>query len=596
MQSVAGSTPRPVEVHEHLTGALWRRSRDRAEVLRFHDGDRWVAMSWSELAARVRAVAAGLIASDVRPGDPIGIMSPTRPEWTIADLAILASGAITVPIYETDSPERCARVLGNTGARLVLAGSTALADRVTAARQEVGAPDELLVLDEGGLDELAARGGDGALAELERRLAALTGDAIASIVHTSGTTGRPKGCILSHHNLLWTTRQALDAVEDAFGRDRPSTLLFLPLAHVFARIIQFAGLETGAVLGYARSRQHLGDDLQAVRPRFLLGAPRAFEKIHETAAEQASGIAGRVFHLAEEVAHDLTTEDPGPIVRLRFAVADLLVYRRVRNSLGGQVRYALSGGGPIDEELVHFLNASGLTLLQGYGLTETSAPVTLDRPGDPRVGTVGRPLPGVEVGIDDRGEVLVRGPNVFQGYHGDPEATAEAFDEEGWLHTGDLGELDADGHLRITGRRKELLVTAGGKNVAPEPLEEELRAHPLIAEPVVIGEGRPFIAALITLDPERLDRFAREHDLEAGDGRLHEHERVREEISRAVEQVNRRVSRAESIREFRILERTFRLEQDELTPTHKPRRATILEHFSDVVDEIYGDEATGRDA
>ncbi len=590
MQRVAGPTPEPVDAHEHLTTSLWQRSEDGSEVLRFHDGDRWVAMSWSELAARVRAVAAGLIGSGLRPGDPVGIMSPTRAEWTIADLAVLAAAGVTVPMYETDSPQRCAWVLGNTEARLVLAGSNELAERIAAARDEGGRPEELLVLDEGALDELAARGDDDALAELERRLDELSGDAVASIVHTSGTTGRPKGCVLTHHNLVWTTRQSLAAVEAAFGGERPSTLLFLPLAHVFARIIQFACLEQGALLGYARSREHLPDDLQAVQPRFLLGVPRGFEKIHETASEQASGrLAGRVFELAEDVALELATEEPGPVTRLKAHLADPLVYRRVRNSLGGQVRYALSGGGPISDELVHFLGATGLTLVQGYGLTETSAPATIDRPEDTRVGTVGRPLPGVEIGVDDRGEVLVRGPNVFQGYHRDPDATAEALDEEGWLHTGDLGELDADGYLRITGRLKEVIVTAGGKNVAPEPLEEELRAHPLIAEPLVIGDRQPFIAALITLDPERVESFARDHGPPAEE--LHEHERVRDEIAQAVEKANQQVSKAESIREFRILERTFRIEEDELTPTRKPRRATILEHFSDAVDAIYDEDA-----
>jgi len=591
MQRVAGPTPETVDAHEHLTTSLWQRSEDRSEVLRFHDGDRWVAMSWAELAARVRAVAAGLIASGLGPGDPVAIMSPTRPEWTIADLAVLAAAGVTVPMYESDSTQRCAWVLGNTEARLVLAGSNELAGRVAAARDEVGRPEELLVLDEGALDDLAARGDDDCLAELERRLEELSGDTVASIVHTSGTTGRPKGCVLTHHNLVWTTRQALAAIEEAFGEERPSTLLFLPLAHVFARIIQFACLEQGALLGYARSREHLPEDLQAVQPRFLLGVPRVFEKIHETASEQASGIAGRIFDLAEDVALELATEEPGPMTRLKGHLADLLVYRRIRDSLGGQVRYALSGGGPISDELVHFLGASGLTVIQGYGLTEASAPATIDSPEEIRVGTVGRPLPGVEVGVDDRGEVLVRGPNVFQGYHRDPDATAETLDEEGWLHTGDLGELDSDGYLYITGRLKEVIVTAGGKNVAPEPLEEQLRAHPLIAEPVVIGDRRPFIAALITIDPERLESFARDHGLPAEAEDLHEHDRVKGEVAQAVEEANRQVSRAESIREFRILERPFRVEDDELTPTRKPRRATILEHFSDSVADIYSEEA-----
>jgi len=438
MQRVAGPPPEPVDASEHLTTALWQRSDDEAEVLRFHDGDRWVTMSWAELAARVRAVAAGLIASGVRPGEPVGVLSPTRPEWTIADLAVLAAAGVTVPVYESGSAQRCAWVLGNTETRLVLAGSPELADRVVAAGDEAEGtegPEEVLVFDDGALDDLAARGDDNALVELDRRL----------------------------------------------------------------------------------------DGLRA--------------------------------------------------------------------ALGGQVRFALSGGGPISDDLVRFLAATGLTVIQGYGLTETSGPATIDRPRDPRVGTVGRPLPGAETAIDDQGEVLVRGPNVFQRYHRDPDTTADTLDEDGWLRTGDLGELDDDGHLRLTGRSMEMIVTAGGKNVAPEPLEEKVREHALIAEPVVIGDGRPFIAALITLDGERVGSFARDHGLPAEE--LHAHERVRDEVAQTVEEANRQVSKAESIREFRVLERPFRVEDDELTPTRTPRRATILEHFSDVVDGIYEDADPG---
>ena len=592
MDQTAGPEPAPVDAHEHLTTALWRRADDPAEAMRFHDGQRWVSMTWREVASRVREVAAGLIALGMEPGEPVAIMSPTRFEWTIADLAILAAAGVTVPMYETDSPERCAWVLGNTRPRTVLTGSRELSERVTGVRDEVEGVDRVLVFDDGALDEVAARADDEALAALDDRLAALRGTDIASIVHTSGTTGPPKGCVLTHHNLVWTIRQSLDRVEAAFEGDRPSTLLILPLAHVFARIIQFACVETGALLGYARSRDQLPDDLNAVRPRFLLGVPRVFEKITESVEEQAtSPIARRVVDMAGQTAAALARDEaPGLVTRTKARIADRLVYRRVRASLGGEVRYALSGGGPLSDDVVHLLAATGLTLVQGYGLTETSAPATIDRPESPRVGTVGLPLPGVEVRIDEHAEVLIRGPNVFAGYHQDDEATAEVLDQHGWLRTGDLGELDGDGYLRITGRTKELLVTAGGKNVAPTPLEEALRAHPMIAEPVVIGDGRPFIAALITLDGDAARRAA-------GDGgsvdpqTLHQDEHIRAEIGRAVEDANQQVSRAEAIRDFRILERAFSVEEDELTPTHKPRRATILEHFTEVVDDIYDDRS-----
>ncbi len=589
MDLVAGPEPDPVDAHAHLTTALWERADDPAEALRFHDGQDWVAMSWREVASRVREVAAGLIALGLEPGGTVAIMSPTRPEWTIADLAILAAGGVTVPVYETDPAQRCAWVLDSTRARTVLTGSRQLADRIASIRDEVAGADRILVFDDGALDDLAARADDAARAVLSQRLDELRGDAIASIVHTSGTTGPPKGCVLTHHNLVWTTQQALRAVQAAFSGERPSTLLFLPLSHVFARIIQFACLETGALIGYARSRDQLPEDLQAVRPEFLLGVPRVFEKITERLHEQAtSGIAQGVVDMAQETATQLAQDSsPGLATRAKAMLARPLVYRRVRDALGGEVRHALSGGGPLSDDIVHLMGAAGVTVVQGYGLTETSAPATIDRPEAPRVGTVGLPLPGVEVGIDDGGEVLIRGPNVFAGYHEDSEATAQVLDAHGWLHTGDLGTLDQDGYLRITGRTTALIVTAGGKNVAPEPLEEALRAHPLIAEPVVIGDGRPFIAALITLDPDHATRVVTD-DGTVDAETLHQDEQIHAEVARAVEDANRQVSRAEAIREFRILERPLRMEAEELTPTHKPRRDTIVAHFSEVVDDIYG--------
>ncbi len=583
--------PRPVDVppSTHLTTTLWERagsSPDQA-ILRPPAGDgEWRDVTWGELAERVRSVAAGLVASGVAAGDRVALMSPTRVEWTVADLAVLAAGAVTVPIYDTSSAEQCEWILSDSGAVAAFAAGSDERGRLEEAWEE-GTEARVLVFDDGALDELARRGGDAERAEVERRCAALTTDDLATIVYTSGTTGNPKGCMLTHGNLVWTARQTREHLGGAFG-EGDSTLLFLPLAHVFARLIQVGCLESGVVLGYARSMDTLADDLRSFRPTFLLSVPRVFEKVFNRAQSQATGVKARVFDFAVRSGRAWSEAgDPGPVLRLRRALADKLVYAKLRQAVGGRVKYAVSGGSALSPHLAHFFHAAGIPILEGYGLTETSAPATANAPDAFRIGTVGRPLPGVELRIAADGEILIRGPHVFQGYWQNDEATAAVLDQDGWFHSEDLGTLDDDGFLSITGRKKELIVTAGGKNVAPSVLEERIKSHRLVSQAIVIGDDRPFIAALVTLDPDEAEAFARERGLSTDPADLAASEEVRGAVGEAIEAANRAVSRAESIREFRVLPRDLSQDEDEITPTLKVKRSVVAEHFAEEIEAIY---------
>ena len=588
MRTVEGPEPVHVDEGEHLTSELWERADDDATAVHHHVDGEWATVSWRQLAERVRAVAGGLVAAGTAPGDRVVVMSSTRLEWTIADLAIVAAGAITVPIYETDASDQCAWVCSNAGVRLALAETTEHAERIEQVRDEAPDLGEVLVIEEGGLDELARRAGDDELEEVDRRLHQLDGEAVASIVYTSGTTGRPKGCVLTHRNLVWSTRQATSALEPLFEDEDSSTLLFLPLAHIFTRVVQYGCLQRGVALGYARSMEDLSEDVETFRPTFLLGVPRVFEKIHNNARRQASGgVQRRVFEFADDAADEVVDEDTGLVTKAKAKAADTLVYEKVRESLGGRLHTFISGGAPLSGHLARFFEAAGITILQGYGLTETSSVITVDRPTAPRRGTVGPPLPGIEIGLADDDEVLTRGEHVFQGYHRNQEATDEVLGSDGWYHTEDLGEIDEDGVLTLVGRKKDLIVTAGGKNVAPEPIEEAMKGNRLISQPVLIGDDRPFVAALIALDEEELASFAEERGIDAPADELPDHEDVRAEVERAIEDANETVSRAESIREFRILRRELSQEQGELTPTMKPKREVITEHFVDEVEDIY---------
>jgi long-chain acyl-CoA synthetase len=576
-----------------------RASQDPHAVVIRKPGDaagRWDDVTAGQFRDQVAALAKGLIAAGIEPGDRVALMSRTRYEWTLIDYAIWAAGGVTVPVYETSSAEQVNWILSDSGARAAFAETAAHADLI----RSVGALEHLWVIDgPDGLDAVGApapaSGADGVTDEqLEQRRTSRTAGDLATIIYTSGTTGRPKGCEISHLNLLADARNAVEgALTEVFEISGSSTLLFLPLAHSFARIIEVGCLETGSILGHWADTGTVGTVLPQFRPTFLLAVPRVFEKVYNTAQQQASASAAknRIFGaaVATAIAWSRAQSDgkaPGPALRLRHGLFDRLVYARLRAAVGGQVRYAVSGGAPLGERLGHFFRGAGITILEGYGLTETSAAATVNRPSRNKIGTVGLPLPGVGIKIADDGEILLRGPNVFLGYWHNKEASAEALDTGGWFHSGDLGSLDDEGFLQVTGRKKELIVTAGGKNVAPAVLEDRLRAHPLISQCLVVGDGRPFIAALITLDPEAVEFWRKQHGRPEGTDLTGDPELIAD-IQRAVDDANQAVSRAESIRSFRILASDFTEANGYLTPSLKVKRNVVLHDYADEVNAIY---------
>jgi long-chain acyl-CoA synthetase len=568
----------------------------QAVVMRRRDGDgTWRDVTAAVFRDEVTGLARGLVAAGVEPGDRVGLMSRTRYEWTLIDYAIWAAGAATVPVYETSSAEQVEWILADSGARFVFAETAAHAGLIGGLRDRL--PGLSAVWEIGGLAELTAGGSGVTDEQVAAQRAARAADDLATIIYTSGTTGRPKGCELTHRNLLADVRNAVaGALPEVFEVEGGSTLLFLPLAHSFARIIQVGCLESGAILGHWPDTGTLAEGLQEFRPTFLLAVPRVFEKVFNTAQQQAAASAAkrRIFQAAADTAvawsRALDSGGPGAAVRLRHGLFDRLVYARLRAAVGGQVQYAVSGGAPLGERLGHFFRGAGLTVLEGYGLTETSAAAVVNKPARTKIGTVGQPLPGVSLHIADDGEILVKGPNVFAGYWENKAATAETMDDDGWLLTGDLGELDDEGFLRVTGRKKELIVTAGGKNVAPAVLEDRLRAHPLISQCMVVGDGRPFIACLVTLDPEALEHWKKQHSKPGGAtaADLATDPDLTAEIQAAVDDANQAVSRAESIRRFRVLDVDFTEENGYLTPSLKVRRGVVAKDFAADIEALYG--------
>jgi long-chain acyl-CoA synthetase len=458
----------------------------------------------------------------------------------------------------------------------------------------------------GGLDALASGGTRISDEQLDQRLAGRTAADLATIVYTSGTTGRPKGCEITHGNLLAVVRNAVRALPEIFETPGCSTLLFLPLAHVFARIIQVGFLESGAVLGHWPNMSTVADGLGEFRPTFVVAVPRVFEKVYDSARQQASASTAqsRIFAAAADTAiawskaHDggAAARGAGPALRLRHALFDRLVYGRLRAAVGGRMRYAFSGGAPIDERLVHFFRGAGITVLEGYGMTESSGAATMNRPGRNKIGTVGQPVPGVAIRIADDGIIQIKGQSIFRGYWRNDAATREALDQGGWLLTGDTGIMDDEGFVQVTGRAKELIITGGGTNVAPEVLEDRLRANPLVSQAMVVGEGRPYVAALITLDRDGLQSWKKQHDrrLGAGSGDPYNDPELVAEIQRAVDDANKAVSRAESIRRFRILGTDFTEASGELTPTLKLRRDVLAEHFAPDIEALYSRAGLAR--
>ncbi|MEU5881682.1 AMP-dependent synthetase/ligase [Spirillospora sp. NPDC047279] len=590
------SVPAMVEVpgSTNLTDAPFERAAAHPGqiVLRRKSGDVWRAVTAAEFAAEVTEIAKGLVAAGVEPGDRVALMSRTRYEWTVLDYAIWTAGAVAVPIYETSSAEQVKWIVGDSNAKAVFAESDKHLAAIAEVREELPGLSHVWGIDAGDLDAVVTLGEEVADETIaERRRSRGSGD-LATLVYTSGTTGRPKGCELTHGNFVLTARNAIQGAISEVAVDGSSTLLFLPLAHVFARLIEVACIEGGIVLGHSDIAGLL-PDLASFQPTFLLAVPRVFEKVYNGAEQKASADGkGKIFAAAAEtaIAYSKAIQDgkPGLGLKARHKVFDVLVYGKLRAAVGGKVQYAVSGGAALGERLGHFFRGVGITILEGYGLTETTAPATVNRPTAIKIGTVGRPIPGVTVRIADDGEVLVQGINILTGYWNNETASKEAL-EDGWFHTGDIGTLDAEGYLRITGRKKEILVTAAGKNVAPAPLEDRLRAHPLISQCLVVGDGRKFISALITLDEEALTPWKAQHGKPA-DMTVEELRRdpdVVAEIDAAVAEANKSVSHAEAIKKYEILGVDFTEEAGHMTPSLKVKRNVVIRDFSAEIDRLY---------
>ena len=556
----------------------------------------WVDVTAQDFAATVLAMTKGIVASGVQPGDRVGLLSRTRYEWTLADFAILAAGGVTVPVYETSSAEQVEWILSDSQAKAVIVESARHRATVEAVRDRLPDLANVWQLDgsgdtRGAVDELTALGADVPEDEVHARRRQIGGDDLATLVYTSGTTGRAKGCRLTHRNLLAEVRTAVQAAPELLNPNA-QILLFLPLAHVLARTIQLTGFYSRATVGHTPDVKNLLADLAEFRPTLVLSVPRVFEKVYNSAKQRAhAGGKGRIFDVAERTAvawsEAKDTGGPGLWLRIEHALFDRLVYGRLRAALGGRCDAAVSGGAPLGVRLGHFFRGIGSTVYEGYGLTETSAAATVGLPKHFKVGTVGRPLPGVAIRIADDGEVLIRGDVVFGGYWNNPTATAEALSDDGWFSSGDIGELDDDGYLRITGRKKELIVTAGGKNVAPAVLEDRLRAHPLISQCMVVGDNQPFIGALITIDAEAFPVWRDQHGKTGEVADLVEDAELRAEIGTAVAEANKAVSAAEAIKKFRILPVDFTEDGGQLTPTLKLKRAVVAKEFAHEIDAIY---------
>jgi len=553
-------------------------------------GGGWAPVTAAEFAGRVAAVAAGLIAQGIQPGDRIGLLAAASLDWVTCDFAIWAAGAVTVPVYETSSPDQIRWELGDSGAVGVFAGNARHAGAVR--RAALAKVETIWELDSGGLGKLAEAGKRVAPEEVTKRRGAVTSESVATIVYTSGTTGRPKGCVLTHGNLTEAVRATLSApgVREQVLAGAASSLFFLPLSHILARVVTLCLVREGKRVGFLASPDDLARALPVFRPTILLVVPRVLEKVADAARRQAASEGrGRFFAAAEAtaVAWSRAGSRPGTGLRLRHAVYDRLVYARLRGALGGQAKWVICGGAPLAGDLARFLAGAGITIMEGWGLTETTGPVTMNPPGAQRIGSAGLPLPGCAVRVAGDGEVEVQGPGVFRGYWQDPRSSAGAFDGR-WLRTGDLGRLDDDGYLYLTGRKKELLITAGGKNVAPSALEDRVREHWLIAECVAVGDRRPYIAALVTLDPAAFARWKQRYGKPAAatPGQLREDPDLAGVVQQAVDRANAQVSRAEAIKRFRILDAQFTAGA-ELTPTQKVRRDYVLDKYADDVSALY---------
>ena len=584
-------------IYSLLTDRLARTGADTVIAAKKIGPGRWQNVTTGEFHERVVSAAKGLIALGITKGDAVTIFSSTRLEWGILDFALAAVGAVSVPIYDTDSAPQAQRIMNDSAVKLAFADNRERYDRLDSVKDHCPTLKQILMIDGNALGALEGLGVAVSDEELDEHVATVRTNDLATIVYTSGSTGNPKGAELTHKNFVSITVAASQALHEVVLDDHPRLLLFLPLAHCFARFIQYASIASDdGVVGYLPDTKSLLPDLRSFEPTYLLGVPRVFEKVYNAASHKAgAGWKGRLFLKAAEAARVWSRKEQAGEQHTFAEIAErakyeTLVYRTVRGALGPKIKYVACGGAPLSLDLAHFYNGIGLPMIQGYGMTETAAPFAATRVTDNVIGTVGQPAPGSSIRISDEGELQVKGPNVFRGYHNLPEKTAEAFTADGWLRTGDLAEIDDEGRIIITGRIKDIIITAGGKNVSPIPLEEEIAKCPIVEHCVVVGDQRPFIGALVTLDPESLAIWLPAHGLstETPVDRLATNAAVREEIQQYVDKANATVSRAESVRKFAVLDTQFTQENKCLTPSLKVVRPAVNRVFADAIDsEIY---------
>jgi long-chain acyl-CoA synthetase len=568
-----------------------------AEALRFKEGDAWVSRSFAEVGETVRALSLGLIELGVGKTDKVSILANTRPEWTYADFAALSAGATVVPIYQTNSPEECQYVLENSDAKVVVVEDDEQMEKIRAVRDRLPLLEHVIRMtgesdDAISFAELEARGAGRDASEWEARWQSVTPEDICTFIYTSGTTGPPKGCVISHGNY----RAMLNMVnQTSVIEEGDLTYLYLPLAHSFALLIQFGSFDLGTTIAYwERDPLKIMPNLAELHPTYFPSVPRIFEKIYTTATsamDKEGGLKKAIFNWSIEVGKRMREAErsgrkPGFLLRRKYDFADKKVLSKIRGLFGGKIRLAVSGAAPINPDILRFFDAAGVLVLEGWGMTETSTAATISSEEDFKVGTIGKPFPGCEIRIADDGEILVKGPNVFQGYYKNEEATRETI-VDGWLHTGDIGEIDEDGFITITGRKKDIIITAGGKNITPANLENEIKQHALVSQCVVVGDRRPYLVALVTLDPEEAVAYAKEHGLPEDPEQLAANDDIRKAIEAHVEQINEKFARVEQVKKIAILPQDLSQEHGELTPTLKVKRAVVMQKREPEIEELY---------
>jgi long-chain acyl-CoA synthetase len=568
-----------------------------APAIRFKEGDEWLSRSFVEVADLVRPLALGLVGLGVEKGDKVSILANTRPEWTYFDFAALSIGAIVVPIYQTNSPEECQYVLENSDTKVVVVEDDEQLEKIRKVRDRLPLLEHVVRMtgsseDAISGDELAGRGSQHGASEWEERWSAVAPADICTFIYTSGTTGPPKGCIITHGNY----RAMLDMVnETSVIEEEDVSYLYLPLAHSFALLIQLGSFDLGATLAYwERDPLKILPNLSEVKPTYFPSVPRIFEKIYTAATsgmEKEGGLKKAIFDWSIRVGSRMRETEragrtPGFLLRKQYAFADKNVLSKIRGLFGGRLRLAVSGAAPINPDILRFFDAAGVLVLEGWGMTETSTAATISSPDEFKIGTIGKPFPGCDVKIADDGEILVKGPNVFQGYYKNEEATRETI-VDGWLHTGDIGEIDSEGFIKITGRKKDIIITAGGKNITPANLENEIKQHPLVSQCVVVGDRRPYLVALVTLDPEEAVAYAKDHGLPEDVEQLASNGGVRDAIEEHLARVNEKFARVEQVKKIAILPQDLSQEGGELTPTLKVKRAVVAAKHDGEIEKLY---------